>query len=277
MSTKYFDWVFYSNFYSDLKAAHINTECSAIEHYKTHGISEKRITNINIENFLKTNDKNGTSLFNNICNERVFSMNKYFVEYILNDCSISSDSRIVEIGCGIGCFSLPIIKTLTTGKYYGIDSNVCCIDWCKSNIAPVCKSEFISMNNIHLPFNDNEIDFIYSTTLFAENPPNKMSIIMKEINRVLKKGGHFVFSAFISSQAQTQIFTKNEKHKIRIKSVDGTQIIINHKGEKGYLHPDNEFIDNLRVCDFEIKDTIFGNWAHTSNNLQYNDIIDVVK
>jgi len=36
-----FDWVFYVNFYTDIKAANINTEEKALEHYTTHGNSRK--------------------------------------------------------------------------------------------------------------------------------------------------------------------------------------------------------------------------------------------
>lgn len=48
-SEKNFNWVYYLNKYPDLQKAGITTEQNAIKHYKTYGISERRIPNLHTE------------------------------------------------------------------------------------------------------------------------------------------------------------------------------------------------------------------------------------
>ena len=74
-----FDWIFYTNFHTDIKAACIKTEEKSLEHYTLHGLDEKRVTHIDIEKYLKTHDPYGELLLSTIENDSFYGVNHNFI------------------------------------------------------------------------------------------------------------------------------------------------------------------------------------------------------
>lgn len=105
---------------------------------------------------------------------------------------INEDSKIVEIGSGIGTNCI-LTKALVSSEVYGIEpapgsykALIPCIESFKK-----CNSNYdytsIQCGGEELPFQDNSIDFIYSFEVLEHvRDPQKM---LREIYRVLKKDG----------------------------------------------------------------------------------------
>jgi len=275
MSISHFDWKFYINFYTDIKAANINTEDKALEHYITHGSLENRKIFLDVEKYLKSNDNSGDSLFSSIDNDTLTGINRELLHYLIKDCKIGIQCNVLEIGCNIACLSLPLIKYLKSGKYYGIDRDKQCIDWCKHKIMPFCDASFKLLDDLRLPFDEGEFDVVFTGTLFSNISQENVDIYLNEINRVLKKGGQFIFSIFMTHQSQ--ITTKTKKLKTRLNKINGVQFLTNSRNEKANVHSDEHIWECLEKAHFELKDTLFGNWSDMSNTSMYQDLISAVK
>ena len=97
-------------------------------------------------------------------------------------------NKVLLLGCGTGDESL-LVKEFNASKIIGIDISKESIDIAK-NTYPNCEFYVGDMHNI--PFDDNSFDFVYSSLAihYSKNPEK----IFKEVYRVLKKDGYFLFS-----------------------------------------------------------------------------------
>lgn len=274
------DWVFYTNFYNDLKAGRITTEENAVDHYRMYGRTERRLPNIDIVEYLGSNDVYGDVLFNHIIPNSLYGINRNFIFYLINECKLPTDAKIAEIGCGISCLSLPIIKFIKQGKYYGIDNNKHCIQWCRQRITPLCQIEFTHLtdDNFILPCGDGELDFVFTTNLSV----NDIQKYLTEIYRVLKTGGHFIFTTFLGNQTST-IPSNDMKNKTRIIKLQDDLCLVNSHNEQVIIYNDNLLYEYLKKAHFKIHEIIFGCWTNRPHPLlftktnNYNDIVNVIK
>lgn len=95
--------------------------------------------------------------------------------------------KILDLGCGTGIYSKLLTKK--GAKIKGIDISNKMIEIARKENSNV---EFIVGGIEKLPYKNNEFDIVLSA-LVLEHVKN-WSKILREVNRVLKKGGLFVFS-----------------------------------------------------------------------------------
>lgn len=274
-----FDWIFYTNYYNDIKAAGINTKEKAIEHYTTHGSLENRKNHMDIEKYLKFDDPYGTSLLGIINNDSFFGVSVGFLIYLIKECKIPINSKILEIGCGIACLSLPIIKHVKLGQYCGIDIDKKCVEWCQQKITPLCGAVFkhgSEDNHNPIPFNNMEFDLVYSVNTFIILPSEHVNRYLDEINRVLKKGGQLIITLFMWNHT-VKTRHKNKHTKIRLFKINNNTYLTNNYNERAIVHQDTHIYTCLENANFEIKETIFGYWSGMSSAEIYMDLIHAVK
>jgi len=109
---------------------------------------------------------------------------EYYIGYILKQKKLDS-LRVLDLGCGTGK-SLDKFKQLSSNiEWFGLDiENSPEVNQRKSSNA-----SFYSFDGIHIPFDDNYFDLIYSNQVFEHvRYPNQL---LKEVNRVLKNTGYF--------------------------------------------------------------------------------------
>lgn len=92
--------------------------------------------------------------------------------------------RVLEIGCGLGNALAELAQTFPNGYFFGFNEHFFPCQRTAPNIKYVYGDA-----GIHLPFEDNSIDFAYSiyTIQFI---PDKVGLL-REMHRVLKKDGEF--------------------------------------------------------------------------------------
>jgi SAM-dependent methyltransferase len=98
-------------------------------------------------------------------------------------------SAILDIGCGKGFF-----VTLDKDRITGLDNNKESVDICKSKGLNVIK-----WNCLDLPFKNNSFDGILCSHLIEHLIPEDVFKLVKEINRVLKKGGIIIIKTPLPS------------------------------------------------------------------------------
>lgn len=116
-----------------------------------------------------------------------------FENYIKNDPNLKGvfkpDTRVLEIGCGIGRITEFIATEFA--HVYGIDVSSAMINKAKDRLSSRYPNiSFIETNGIDYPFEADYLDFIFSFIVF-QHIPSKDIIYnnLKECYRVLKKDG----------------------------------------------------------------------------------------
>jgi len=281
----HFDWIFYVNFYSDLRAANINSEEKALEHYRSHGERENRKPFFDVGKYLKLNDKWGDALYNMISRNEMslFSVTPEMIRHVIQDGHMEPTYQVLEIECGIACISLPIIKRLTNGKYYGVDPSKSRIEWCQRQIIPACSSRNVQFqwlpdsNSLSLPNIDNDqLDIVYSFCSFLTLPSTSIEAYLKEIHRILKPGGQVILSIF--GWNQTPLITKRSRNiKTCVIKKNNQTSLANSYDERAIVHQDQQIYHLLEKMHLEVTDIIFGAWSDTSQSTIYHDMITAIK
>lgn len=243
-----FDWIFYTNFYNDIKNAGIDDKQKAFEHYQSHGISEQRKTWIDIKHYIsKCVGGIDNSLYPVINNHFVYQPNQYVIKFVLSH--IKQCDHILEVNCGIACASLPIISFLqNNGQYYGWEKNTLCTDWCSKNISPLCKALFT--NDPLVLVKNNEIN----VTIINPSPLDDMIDIINHVLPLLKTNCLLIIIGFIENRSYQRL---NQKFNQRFKNT----------------LRENELVSSFNRFHFKISEAIFGNWSGQSKSNIYPDII----
>jgi ubiquinone/menaquinone biosynthesis C-methylase UbiE len=101
------------------------------------------------------------------------------------------DADVLEIGCGHGRWSaeiLAVCRTLTLS-----DLGESCIAFCRRRFAEARNVRFEVSDGVTLPSDlDESIDFVWSFDAFVHMERSVIAAYMREIERVLRPGGHAV-------------------------------------------------------------------------------------
>ncbi|KLI60500.1 class I SAM-dependent methyltransferase [Brachyspira hyodysenteriae] len=110
----------------------------------------------------------------------------YMSEYLKN----IDYNKLLDIGSGTGYLINMLKKYKATAEFYGLDLSEEMINISKSK--NIKDAEFILGSANKLPFNDNTFDIVTCIQSFHHYPyPDET---MKEVYRVLKKGGIYILS-----------------------------------------------------------------------------------
>jgi SAM-dependent methyltransferase len=125
--------------------------------------------------------------------------------------SLSKDSKVLDIGSGIGRIAIPLTKVLE-GEYHGIEPVKKGVKWCQKNITKVYpnfqfrhidlsndlyNSSGADAANYIFPFNDNFFEIGLSVSVFTHMLPDEVENYFHETARTLQIGGYFVASFFL--------------------------------------------------------------------------------
>jgi ubiquinone/menaquinone biosynthesis C-methylase UbiE len=135
------------------------------------------------------------------------------VERMIDSLQLTKNMDVLEIGCGRGDTSLYVAKKVHS--VVGIDYSPEAIKIAK-NIRkkfPVTmqkKSDFEIMDATQLSFADNSFDYVILIDVINHLDPNEVEKMLKEISRVLKKGGKL----FIRTCTNPLLLTKTYPYYI---------------------------------------------------------------
>lgn len=125
----------------------------------------------------------------------------------------------MDIGCGCGQTAVALAEVLDDGNYVGMDIEKISLEACRSNKYSASKKfqfDFLDVHNgeynpsgkfpassFKFPYSDNSFDAIVLISVFTHMLPDDISNYVKEICRMLKMGGHCLFSTFLVDDGRT--------------------------------------------------------------------------
>jgi SAM-dependent methyltransferase len=126
---------------------------------------------------------------------------------------ISPESRVLEIGCGLGRTAFPLRYILTQGSYDGFEISSDKVEFLQKNFTKQYPNFRFILADIHntfynpageiqaetfkFPYPDSAFDIVYAASIFTHMLPDITEHYFKETARVLQKNGRAVFSFFI--------------------------------------------------------------------------------
>jgi SAM-dependent methyltransferase len=139
-------------------------------------------------------------------------------DHLTNHAGLRRDSRVLDVGCGIGRMAIPLTETLgPQGSYDGFDVVEEAILWCRRNITrrhPNFRFTVIEARNglyrprgredassFRFPYEDASFDVVLLASVFTHMRAPAVARYLREIRRVLRPGGRALVTAFLLDDA----------------------------------------------------------------------------
>jgi len=101
--------------------------------------------------------------------------------------------KLLDVACGTGRFLRDIRRAYPAMNLAGCDLSEAYLDEARRHMGRLRPARFVFGNAEALPFEDASQDIVTCVFLFHELPPEVRKVVTREVARVLKPGGLFVF------------------------------------------------------------------------------------
>lgn len=217
---------------------------------------------------------------------------EHSVDLLVNLADAIPQSRILEIGCGIGRAATRLVGVLDrTGEYLGFDVQSQAIRWCRENISssyPNFSFEHIDLYNatfnlggavnpttFQFPRPSGSVDIVCAFSVFTHLDSATARRYLQETSRVLRPGGRALATFFILPQGS---FPAAAIHELRSGDVPGEYFVHVERRDPGVAFDEATLRQMFAEAGLELIEPIFhGAWRGEPDTLSYQDVILAAK
>ncbi len=215
-----------------------------------------------------------------------------FLKYLIELCRLTPESSILDIGCGAGRMAIPLTRFFNTkGRYEGIDVACIPLRWCKRNIErrhpnfhfrklDVYSGVYNPLGkrrgaDVEFPFGEESFDVVLAASLFTHLLQEDVENYIKEMYRVLKKGGRSLSTWFLLNEESLGLI-EGGKSSLKFKAHPGStfyKVLDIHRPEKGIAYTEKWVRELFKKTGFVIEAIHYGSWCGRKEYLNGQDII----
>jgi ubiquinone/menaquinone biosynthesis C-methylase UbiE len=212
-----------------------------------------------------------------------------FLRYFIDLGELQPNSRVLEVGCGVGRMARPLTKYLTSGSYEGMDIVPRGIRWCRENItarygrfrfhlADVYNlmynpSGHLKPTEYIFPFDGNEFDFVFLTSGFTHMLTADMEHYLNEIARTLRCRGKFLITFFLLND-KTRELSRAGVSSLDFQFPRENCYIDDEKvPEHAVAFEEAYVLAAFQKMGLEVERIEHGAWCGETNSMSYQDIL----
>ena len=213
-----------------------------------------------------------------------------FLEYFRELCGLKPEHAVLDIGCGIGRMALPLTHFLNEkGSYDGFDIVKSGIDWCNKHIASkhpnfrfhytglynqlYNTSDKVDAGNFIFPYNTNQFDFVFLTSVFTHMMPAEVENYINEIGRVMKPGASSLMSFFIVNCESEDLMIKQPTH-MNFPINKGFYRLHSSQVDTANVAYDEEWLlEKIEKAGLKMEEIKYGQWCGRKNYFDYQDLL----
>jgi ubiquinone/menaquinone biosynthesis C-methylase UbiE len=125
------------------------------------------------------------------------SEKSHYRKKIISLCDLKNGESVLDVGCGTGILSVLAKNLVKDGEVIGLDLSQKMLEQAKKKALKYkLDIEFIEGSIDSLPYDAGRFDVVISSLMFHHLPIQVKKDGLKEIYRVLKNGGRFLFYDF---------------------------------------------------------------------------------
>jgi SAM-dependent methyltransferase len=203
---------------------------------------------------------------------------------LLRHYGLGTDTRLLEIGCGIGRLAYELGNrslgggpnpVLTNGRYDGFDISARAIAWLNEHYSPVLPNFSFTHIDVansrynpsgrgsaattRFPFADASYDMVCAFSVFTHMIGHEITWYLTETRRLLTRNGRAVVTVFAIGEDDTDPASEEGKPFVRLPE-PGVWTIDPEVPERGIGHDEDLLLEWFRNAGFDIVDRVFGMW-----------------
>jgi SAM-dependent methyltransferase len=145
---------------------------------------------------------------------RALSLDSFRV--LLHLTNLASDSRVLDVGCGLGRVAMPLTRYLVDGTYDGVDIMADVVEDSRNRISTrfpnfrfhhvdvysgrYNKNANAQAQKLSFDFPDEEFDVVFLFSVFSHMFPDDVRAYLKEFHRLLRPGGMVLATFFLLTE-----------------------------------------------------------------------------
>ena len=213
-----------------------------------------------------------------------------FLKYSIEKGGLKSSDDVLDVGSGYGRMAKPLTTYLNPdSQYEGIEIIGRGVRKCKKLISKTFPNFHFQKIDVHnkrynprgsvkaaeftFPFEDESFDFVLLTSVFTHMLPDDLANYLKEIARVLKKGGTCFITYFLLNDESSKLIDSGSSHFNLSFKYESYRIESEEDPEYVVAYDENLIRAQYDKNQLDIKQVYFGSWSGRADFLDFQDII----
>lgn len=218
--------------------------------------------------------------FTGSAGEDFLAFGDMMVDALKDGAGLTADSRILEIGSGVGRLAVPLTNALgPSGNYDGLDIVPSGVRWCQQKITPnfpnfqfaladIQNAEYnpngtLRATDFTFPYPSAHFDVVVMYSVFTHMGPDEMEHYIDEIARVLRPGG-VVLTSYIVVNDATRALMADGRAMYNFTTHVGNHWLLTDNAKKlelGIAYDEAYLRDVYQRAGFDVESLLhFGDW-----------------